>query len=71
MMTDWQQRVVQEKTDLDEKIAKLRTFLTDGRVHTLVVAQEYARLTLQLAHMLAYSDVLGQRIAACCSSSAG
>jgi hypothetical protein len=65
MMTDWQQRVVQEKsTDLDEKIAKLRTFLTDGRVHTLVVAQEYARLTLQLAHMLAYSDVLGQRIAA-------
>ena len=58
-----QQRVVDEKTELDAKLAKLKAFgltpLFDG-----LPTEEKQRLTEQEGYMLNYSDVLGRRIAA-------
>jgi len=53
-MAPHQQRVVTEKEELDEKLAKLKAFLDDA---------EKERLQRQADHMNAYSGVLGERIA--------
>lgn len=58
-----QQRVIDEKAELDEKRAKLAAF-----AHTETYAQlpqeERDRLEHQGYHMGAYSDILAARIAA-------
>ena len=56
-----QQRVVDEKRDLDEKLAKLDAF---GRtdVFAALPADEQGRLNLQHSLMEQYSAVLGARI---------
>ena len=59
-----QQRVVEEKSDLDEKIAKLKDFTNNNPVFATLPEDEQARLTRQYDIMLAYSAVLGERIAA-------
>lgn len=58
-----QQRVVDEKTELDDKLNKLRAFL-EGKARELVDAAEFRRLRLQADAMSVYSEVLGERIAA-------
>lgn len=58
-----QQRVVDEKAELDYRLANLRAFLT-GKARELVDASEFQRLKLQADIMGVYSEVLGQRIAA-------
>ena len=58
-----QQRVVDEKTELDTKRTKLLAFLTSTVFQSLDIA-ERERLTRQSDIMLDYSEVLGQRIAA-------
>jgi hypothetical protein len=58
-----QQRVIDEKSELDEKLSKLTTF-TEGETFTTIPSDEQARLLRQLTIMEDYSGVLGERIAA-------
>lgn len=58
-----QQRVIEEKTVLDEKLNKLREFL-GGTVILSLPADERGRLLRQADVMGRYSDILGERIAA-------
>ena len=58
-----QLRVKAEKEELDDKIRKLTTF-TGGKIFPTLDKAEQDRLLTQLAHMKAYSDVLGERFAA-------
>jgi hypothetical protein len=62
-MQSYQQRVVDEKTELDEKIGALTDF-TEGRIFSSLNSVEQSRLLIQLHHMDCYSVILGQRIAA-------
>lgn len=62
-MQPFQQRVVDEKSELDIKVAKLKTFMeheTFGNLST----DEQVRMHRQVAAMTEYSTVLGERIAA-------
>lgn len=58
-----QQRVVDEKTDLDEKLVKLNGFFETEMFGGLDEAEKEL-LIRQAGHMEAYSAVLGERIAA-------
>lgn len=58
-----QQRVVAEKTELDEKLAKLLAFFQGGIFASLPEA-ERSRLRNQARFMDGYSAVLGERIEA-------
>jgi hypothetical protein len=62
-MQPHQQRVVAEKAELDEKLAKLSTFFNTETFAGLDEAEQ-ERLQRQAGHMAAYSKVLGERIAA-------
>jgi hypothetical protein len=56
-----QQRVVEEKTALDEKIGRLHAFMT-GPVFPTLHQYEQKLLDEQRHHMIIYSAVLAQRI---------
>jgi len=56
-----QQRVVTEREELEDKISKLTSF-TDTAIFASLDENEQERLTRQLSHMNAYSDVLAERI---------
>lgn len=58
-----QQRVVDEKTELDDRRSKLAAFLYTGTFEALDAA-ERERLEKQLRLMTSYSDVLAERIKA-------
>ena len=60
-----QQRVVQEKEELDEKLSKLSAFI-DSPNFTITVKDEneIARLVCQEEIMTDYSEILAERIAA-------
>lgn len=58
-----QQRVVDEKNDLDDKLSKLSAFF-DNPIFGKLAVDEKQRLVRQEAAMDAYSKVLGERIAA-------
>jgi hypothetical protein len=58
-----QQRVVDEKAALDEKIAKLAAFLP-GAIYQALDPAEKIRLRAQLQVMREYSDILTERIKA-------
>ena len=62
-MQDFQQRVVEEKRELDEKLQKLEPF-TITETYKALPKDEQARLVRQCYAMKDYSDVLGERIAA-------
>lgn len=57
-----QQRVVDEKLALSEKLDKLETF-EGGAVYASLPAAEQMRLTRQLLIMKLYEQVLAERIA--------
>lgn len=57
----WQQRVIDEKAELDIKINKLATFLTTPR-DVQLPADEYQDLIDQHNLMLKYSEILRRRI---------
>jgi hypothetical protein len=61
-MLPHQQRVVDEKIELDGKIEKLMAFLTTGLFDGLDNGEK-SRLRIQLAAMQTYSTALGERIA--------
>lgn len=60
-----QQRVVQEKEELDEKLSKISAFI-DSPNFTITVKDEneIARLVCQEEIMKDYSEILAERIAA-------
>lgn len=58
-----QQRVVDEKTELDAKLTKLSAFM-DGQIFKALPEEERNRLIRQKEYMCDYSDVLAERIAA-------
>jgi hypothetical protein len=60
-MQPHQERVVAEKSELDEKIGKLVPFLKSSTFAGLT-ADEQGRLGRQLGLMQQYSDVLNERI---------
>lgn len=62
-MAPHQERVVEEKRDLDEKREKLLAFLSTDLFRGLDQAEK-DRLRTQLSVMGLYSDILNQRIAA-------
>ena len=63
-MQPYQQRVVEEKASLDEKLAKLRAFFKDvGSAFDKLDSAEQGRLIRQSHIMQDYSDVLAERIA--------
>lgn len=57
-----QQRVVEEKAALDDKLVKLRAFF-DTATYAGLAPRDRALLIEQHTHMDGYSNVLGQRIA--------
>ncbi len=61
---DHQQRVIQEKADLDEKLEKLIKFIGYNPLFSSLPAAEKERLIRQRKIMLDLSDVLNERIAA-------
>ncbi len=61
-LADWQQRVVNEKRELDEKKAALLAFF-DKPAYAALPTEDRILLIAQHTHMKAYSDVLGTRIA--------
>ena len=62
-MEDFQQRVVAEKAELDERLGKLQKFIASSPVFAGLPVVERDLLERQQTHMVAYSAVLGERIA--------
>ena len=62
-MQAFQQRVVDEKAELDEKLSKLDAFVLTGKFDALPNAEQ-ERMQRQQKAMGEYSAVLGERIAA-------
>jgi hypothetical protein len=62
-MKPYQERVVTEKSELDEKRLKLRAFI-GGDVYRTLEKVEQSRLNRHLEAMTLYSNVLEERIAA-------
>ena len=62
-MKPYQERVVTEKKELDEKIAKLTAFFKT-QTYAEIDQAEAHRLIMQAGAMSVYSQVLGDRIAA-------
>lgn len=61
-MLPYQQRVVEEKQELDTRIEKLMAFMTTN-VFDGLDNGEKSRLRIQLAAMQTYGTALGERIA--------
>ena len=62
-MPPHEQRVVDEKIELDAKLYKLGQFMK-GAIFEILHEAEQQRLTKQAEIMKAYSGILGERIAA-------
>lgn len=62
-MLSYQQRVIDEKAELDERLVKLNKFFATGTFSELS-QDEQDRLHRQSKVMKRYSEILGQRIEA-------
>jgi hypothetical protein len=63
-MQPHQQRVVDEKAELDEKLEKLEKFIHENDLFQKLPSDEQERMCRQQNAMKQYSEVLGERIAA-------
>lgn len=63
-MQPHQQRVVEEKADLDVKVAALQKFIAESPMFEKLDLGERWRLTTQSHIMVQYSAILGERIQA-------
>lgn len=63
LLAPHQQRVVEEKAQLDDKFEKLTTFQST-EIHAKLSCSEQHRLSIQWNAMKTYSRILGERIAA-------
>lgn len=61
-MLPHQQRVVDEKSELDEKLIRLNQFIAKSPIFQDLDDAEKSRLIAQKAHMEGYSDILRERI---------
>jgi len=61
-MLPHQQRVVDEKKELDEKATKLSDFIGTNPIFDSIDAAEQERLKEQCEIMWEYSEILGRRI---------
>lgn len=62
-MSDFRSRLLDEKQQLDERREKLEAFIGTDAYRSIPVAQQ-TLLNIQAPIMLAYSQVLAERIAA-------
>ncbi len=62
-MQPYQQRVIEEKRELDDKKQRLKQFLK-GPTFATLGEEEQVRMNQQLCAMDSYSAILGERIAA-------
>jgi hypothetical protein len=62
-MQPHQERVVAEKSELDDRRARLTTFI-GGETYKTLDQPEQSRLNRQLEAMTLYSNILAERIAA-------
>lgn len=60
-MSDFKDRLLTEKSELDEKIQKLQAFLASENV-TKISGEQHGMLIQQLKPMELYSKILGERI---------
>ncbi|NBM50700.1 MULTISPECIES: crAss001_48 related protein [Proteus] len=60
-MQPHQQRVVDEKSELDDKITKLTAFIS-GDIFKSLECRDQELLSQQLGHMRSYSETLSLRI---------
>lgn len=58
-----QQRVLDEKRELDERLSKLDAFILDNPLFLQLPGDEQERLSRQSKAMAIYSEILGERIA--------
>lgn len=63
-MQPHQQRVVDEKTELDEKATALSNFIATSPIFKTLDRAEQERLEEQSEIMWRYSEILGERISA-------
>jgi hypothetical protein len=63
-MQPHQQRVIDEKTELDEKLSKLHDFIQDNPMFKTLPEDEQKRLGRQDFIMAEYSNILRERIEA-------
>ena len=61
-MQAFQERVIEERNDLVEKVNKLTEFLDNSEAVSTLIPGELGRLKTQLAIMQAYVEVLDSRI---------
>lgn len=61
-MQSFQERVITEKKELDEKLDKLKFFIEESPTFKTLAEDEQKRLNRQFDFMVEYSNVLGQRI---------
>lgn len=66
-MTEYQERVVEEKQCLDEKLEKLQMFIESNETFKTLQEAEQNRLHEQCSVMMRYSEILKERIANFCS----
>lgn len=69
-MKPHQERVIEEKRELDSKLTKLSAFI-GGETFKTLDADEQQRMHAQARAMQDYSEILGERIAAFTPSDAG
>lgn len=62
-MEPHQQRVIEEKSQLDERNAKLEAFITNSTIFVSLTSNEQALLTRQLDCAKELSNIRGERIA--------
>jgi uncharacterized protein YdcH (DUF465 family) len=61
-MKAYQKRVVEEKNQLDDKIAKLTNFINTSEDYMELSSIEQERLREQLTVMQRYAEILSERI---------
>ena len=61
-MKDWQQRIIDEKNELDEKTIKLERFINENLSFDALTAQDQELLKAQLEIMKAYIAILIARM---------
>ena len=61
-MEAWQERIIQERAQLDERLAKLNEFMGSEALLKLS-SDEQQRLRYQHHYMTRYSDILAERVA--------
>lgn len=61
-MAPHQQRVVDEKNDLNEKLGKLSSFISGSEIYKKLPYDEQCRLKAQLFAMQMYFNILDDRI---------